>query len=362
VGRSDKPPAGRRNIQSLTRLLGDVPLAVVPGGGDVRPAGDAAGAPLFLDETPGDMALSPKGKRRERPALKALIAFEAAARYESFLKAADELCVTPSAVSYQVRGLEEQLGVQLFSRKNQSVCLTETGESYFRMVQSALERIDSATDHLHKLETTKSLKIRCAISFAVQWLMPNLPQFLSEHPELHVRIDTTRAFGSFFNREAGDLEICFGSSEFTDMHVEPVVFENILPMCSPKLLAGSKPIKSPADIANFPLIHSVNSFHLWDGWLSAHDVDRQPVASDLRFDRAFLAIQAAVNGLGIILEGDFLVRGELMDGRLVTVLPDLEPRVKTCRHFLIYPHSRGRSAHVQAFRQWLLRQMAACER
>lgn len=287
-----------------------------------------------------------------RPPLKALRAFEAAARLGSFLLAAEELHVTPSAVSYQIKLLETFLDLNLFDRLNRGIALTDVGRRYYEAIRNAFAQIDGATQQAVSARQMDLLYLRVASSFSVKWLMPRLSSFVRQHPEIHVVFDT-RSPLPFGQAEPVDIEIRFGDGRIADMHVEPLVTESFAPMCSPYLLEGPKAIKNLTDLTKFPLIHSRTNLVPWSGWLQAHGLANADESGTLFFDRAFMAIEAAVNGLGVVLEGDFLARQELDAGQLVEPFKGVQKEFRTCRHFMVYPHGRAEVPKIRAFATWI---------
>lgn len=287
-----------------------------------------------------------------RPPLKALRAFEAAARLGSFLLAADELHVTPSAVSYQIKLLEMYLNITLFDRLNRGIALTDVGKRYYEGIRSGFAQIDNATQQAISSRETDLLYLRVASSFSVKWLMPRLSSFVRKHPEIHVVFDT-RSLAPLGQDENVDIDIRFGDVRISDMHVEPLISESFAPMCSPYLLEGPKAIKNLSDLVNFPLIHSRTNLVPWSGWLHAHGMTQSDETGTLFFDRAFMAIEAAVNGLGVVLEGDFLARQELDSGQLVEPFKKIQKEFRTCRHFMVYPHGRAEVPKIRAFAAWI---------
>jgi LysR family glycine cleavage system transcriptional activator len=292
------------------------------------------------------------------PPLKALRAFEAAARLESFLVAAEELHVTPSAVSYQIKILEEYIGFNLFERLSRGIVLTDAGRSYFESIHSAFEQIHEATERTISSNSNNTLFLKVASSFSVKWLLPRLASFVAQNPDIHVRIDT-RNPSAAGRTEAVDVEIRFGDGQIADMHVESLVVERFAPMCSPHLLDGPRALRSLDDLRKFPLIHTGTNLVPWANWLAANGVTAGNDLRELFFDRAFMAIEAAVNGLGIVLEGDFLARVELDSGALVEPFRDVQKELRTCRHFLVYPHARAEIPKIRIFANWIRERLRA---
>jgi len=261
--------------------------------------------------------------RSTLPPLNAVRAFDAAARLGSFRAAADELRVTPSAISHQIAKLEAFLGLALFHRAGRRVVLNAAGEVYFRQVEDALQRLSGATDNLKRDIGAGALTVLAAPSFASKWLIPRIDAFLHEHPEWRVRIEATvsRQLSS-----DADLGIFYGVPQDAGLTVTPVVAERLLVLCSPALLEKGPPLGQPADLARHVLIEA-NNRQKWRDWLHAHDMREESMRAIMAVERSSSAIDAAVRGVGVILESDFLAADELAEGKLVVpfVEPDAAP-------------------------------------
>lgn len=291
---------------------------------------------------------------QRNPPLRALVVFEVAARHMSFQLAAQELCVTPSAVSHQIKSLEEHLGRPLFVRMNREIRLTPAGQSYCHFVREALRMIGDASMAMEESPQNETLAIRSGISFAERWLLPRLPLFLAEHPRIDLVIDTRSEFGS----PGVDLEIRYGHPKASGLHVEALRQEVIQPLCSPALLRGPNALRDIRDLTNHTLIESKRSIVTWGMWLSAQ---KSAIGNkrQLLFDSTILALQAAVYGLGVALEGDFLANEELASGRLVTPFHLREMAVKAPLRFLVIPNAKRKLNTVRSFREWLIREINA---
>jgi len=294
--------------------------------------------------------------RMRRPPLRALAVFEAAARHMSFQFAAKEMNLTPSAVSHHIKSLELHLGHPLFLRMNRALRLTSAGAKYQTFVREALDKIDlGTTNFLREQPIGERLFVRAGSSFTQKWLLPRLPMFLADNPHIDLLIDT-RGPGGFFETEDVDIEIRYGHSDVAGLRIEPLQAERIQPLCSPALLRGSGRLRDPRDLARHTLIESVGSQVTWSKWFAEFkDIHINPPG--LRFDRSSLALQAAVYGLGVALEGDFLASEELASGRLVYPMSPRRGAIRTPLRFLMIPETKFKRAGVQAFRQWLLREM-----
>ena len=254
------------------------------------------------------------------PPLKGIVAFEVVARLGSVSKAADELNVTASAISHQIANLEGFVGRRLFERTSRGLVLTPVGERYRSDVAGALALIASAAQNARSSEGVEMLRIHVAPSFASLWLMPRLPQFLAEHPDLRVQLSA--AFSdSDFSRGEIDLDIRYGPVRGGDLHVETIFKEEILPFASPNLLHRVA-IREPNDLLGQPLILSAFNVVQWPRWFAANGVSLSPGTYALTFDRTHLAIEAAVQGLGIALDSVRLAESFLVHGDLVPVFAD----------------------------------------
>ena len=292
---------------------------------------------------------------RRHPSLKSVQAFEAAARLGSFTAAAQELCVTASAISHQIRFLEKEVGVALFHRTSRTVVLTDVGARYARNIAEALGLIEAATRDIERRGKSDILTIHCVPSFAAQWLMPRLARFSAQHSSIDVRLN---ASVSVVDLAAGtvDVDIRYGSVLATSGVVTlPLPDERIVALGAPALVDGPHPIRRPADLRHHTLIHSEINLFNWRAFARLHsdivlDLERGP-----RFDRSFMAISAAVDGLGICLESQLLVQRELDSGRLVVLFGESSPQI-SC-HSLSILKSKLNVPKIKAFREWLFEEL-----
>ena len=286
------------------------------------------------------------------PPLRALAAFEAAARNLSFQKAAAELNVTPSAISQQIRILEENLALTLFKRLNRRILLTEAGELYYASVALAFSSMAEATDRIHQHLNPHILMIRSSPSFAVKWLLPRLPDFIARHPEIDVRLDGTNE-KTDFAREAVDIEFRVGTGDWKGLHVEPIHRDVIVPLACPRLVEAAG-LQAPTDLGKgVRLIHSVKCPVSWEMWLTANHIPASVGFRGARFDRSFMAIDAAVNGLGVALDSEVLAEADLREGRLV--IPFRGRQEFVCQIlWMVCPFENLQRRTVVRFREWLL--------
>lgn len=301
------------------------------------------------NSAPGQSGSARLGRSR-LPPLKALLAFEAASRHSSFAQGAEELGVTPSAVSHQIQQLEAFLGVSLFQRHAGRAMLTSAGRTYAREIEHALAVIADATTLVAPQSQSGHLVIASGPSFAAKWLQPRLPEFLRANPEIRVRFSTISTADDLENSRF-DIAIAYGSPTATGRHVEPLLVERLRPLCAPAL-ASAIGLRTPQDLARATLIHSANA-------LSWNEYFRRVGAGDVRpvnalwLDRSTMAIDAAVGGLGVVLESEILAADELRDGRLVAPFGENAHTVETTSYFLVRsPSSRG-SPQIAAFEKWL---------
>ncbi|TBW35346.1 LysR family transcriptional regulator [Siculibacillus lacustris] len=291
--------------------------------------------------------------RRFLPSLSLLSAFEAAARTGSITAAAKELSLTQSAVSRQIKALEEQLEVELFHRERQSIRLTVGGDAYAREIRDALRKIGAASLNLRANPFGGTLTLAILPTFGTRWLAPRLPKFLSLHPGITINL-LTRLSRFDFGLEPIDAAIHFGAPEWSGAETALLRFETVVPTCSPDLKSHYEFVK-PGDIRKAPLLHLTTRPDAWEQWMTRHAVPAQAVHGML-FDQFATAAQAAISGLGVALLPDFLIEDELRSGKLVLAL-DLPMRSPEAYH-LVWPHERAAHPPLVAFRDWLLAETA----
>ncbi|HTW28344.1 MAG TPA: LysR substrate-binding domain-containing protein [Acetobacteraceae bacterium] len=283
--------------------------------------------------------------------LSALRVFEAAARGGSFRAAAEELLLTPSAVSHAVRKLEAELAAVLFMRDGRSMALTPEGEVLLRYVERGFAELRrgivavSARDmHL--------LRLHCAPSFAAQWLTPRLGRFRRECPGIELRLAASTDYTRFVSDEF-DADIVYGKPRLEGMVTLPLGEEVVTPLCAPELAYR---IIDPRALLGQTLIESDNKKVRWDMWFAANGL-AAPAPSGPRFDRSFLAIAAAVDGLGVALESLRLAERELASGRLVRPLAGRARDVRYVGHWLVFPPTKEDFQALRRFVDWLLAEL-----
>jgi LysR family transcriptional regulator, glycine cleavage system transcriptional activator len=292
------------------------------------------------------------------PSLSSLRTFEAAARLGSFSLAADELSVMASAVSHQIKLLEEYTGVRLFHRINRTVVLTDVGRRYANEIAFAFEHMVAATQNVAKSDKSDILSIHSSPSFATQWLMPRLSRFSTIHPDIDVRLHAAHS-GVDMVPEF-DIDIRYGTKLSSASTVSVFLPEEVIvPMCAPALIDGPKPIHRPEDLRHHTLIHSEATLVGWDDWVRPKPNLKLNLKRGLRFDRSFMSIGAAVDGLGVCLESLLLVQREIEMKQLV--MPFGLDSLKIRGHNIAYLTSMVELPKIKAFQNWLFSELAHTE-
>jgi LysR family transcriptional regulator, glycine cleavage system transcriptional activator len=291
------------------------------------------------------------------PPLKALLAFEAASRHGSFSRAAEELGVTPSAVSHHIQNLEDFLGVQVFSRHAGRAVLTTAGRLYASEIERAFGTIVGATRLVAPQSQRDHLFIASGPSFAAKWLQPRIGDFIAQHPEIGIRLSTMTDLHELETIRF-DLALAYGCPPAGNgRQIEPLLAERLRPLCSPRLIDQLK-LRAPADLGRATLIHSSNAL-TWTDYLRKVTGSAIKARHELWFDRSTMAIDAAVEGLGVVLESELLAADELKKGTLVAPFDHPRFEVETITYYLVRSaEAKGRS-HVAAFEAWLRSQLAA---
>ncbi len=292
---------------------------------------------------------------RSLPPLNALRAFEAAARHLSFTKAADELNVTPAAVSHQVKSLEDLLGVALFRRLTRALRLTDAGQAALPTLTEGFDKLVEGADRMRAYCESGLLTVSVSPSFGSIWLVPKLDRFRSRHPDIEIRIDGTDRLVDVSRGDA-DVAVRYGPGGYKGVQVEYLFNQFNTPVCSPALLGGEHPLRRPDDLRHHTLLHVdwKDAEASWRMWLLAaglHDIDpsRGP-----HFTQEDMAVQAALNGQGVALIGDMLVADHLAAGRLVCPFrPDIRTPLKFS-YCLLSARDSATQPKVAAFREWLI--------
>ncbi|GGE10574.1 LysR family transcriptional regulator [Aureimonas endophytica] len=287
--------------------------------------------------------------RRFLPSIGLLSAFEASARTGSFTAAARELNLTQSAISRQIRALEEQLGVELFLRERQTVRLTPAGEAYARDIREALRRISTASLNLRANPCGGTLNLAILPTFGTRWLAPRLPDFLARHPGITINL-ATRLVEFDFRLDNMDAAVHFGAPNWQGTHHMTLMAEEVVPMASPDFVASHPVDGDPSRLRALSLLHITSRPDAWEQWFIANDVPAEGVTGML-FDQFATMAQAAMAGLGVALLPTVLVAKEIERGELVPIIE--RPMRSAENYHLVWPRERDRFPPLVAFRQWL---------
>lgn len=287
---------------------------------------------------------------RRLPPLNALRAFEAAARHLSFTAAAAELNVTQAAISHQIRGLEERLGLKLFRRAGRGLLLTDAAQAYLPEVGAAFDRLVEATRRLHQHDAAGVLNATVLPSFAAKWLLPRLGRFRAAHPEIDLRISSS-AEQVDLAREDFDLALRAGGGRYPGMRVDLILTEKFFPVCSPALLSGTRPLRVPEDLRQHTLLHD-EPRDLWQLWLNTVGVANIDATRGPGFSDSGMVIQAALEGQGIAIAKGTLAADDLAAGRLVRPFDQSLPA--NYSYWLVCPEASAERPKIAAFRDWLL--------
>jgi LysR family transcriptional regulator, glycine cleavage system transcriptional activator len=287
---------------------------------------------------------------RRLPPLNALKSFEAAARHESFTRAAAELCVTQGAVSHQVKALEAELGIKLFNRNSQRLLITEAGREYLLVIRNALDQIAVGTDQLLRRQISGVLTVSTSPDFAAKWLVHRLDRLAGAHPEIDLRISADMHHIDFA-REDVDIAVRHGAGNWPGLAASQLCPEELFAVCSPRFLSGPRRLSQPSDLLTASLLH-LDDRKDWSRWLESvgvtpdEQLSRGPV-----FNRVSMAIDAAVDGQGVALARTTLAAWDLINGRLVQPFPTTSRLSKT--FWIVCPKATSTLPKITMFRDWL---------
>jgi LysR family glycine cleavage system transcriptional activator len=293
------------------------------------------------------------------PPLNSLRAFVAAARHLSLAKAADELAVTPGAVSQQIKQLEDHLGVALFRRTNRQLLLTDEGQACLPGLVEAFDRMHEALREIARVGQDGRLTVSVAPSLASKWVVPRLDRFGARHPEIDVLVSASMHLADFESEDL-DCAIRYGAGRYPGLVVEKLMEESVVPVCSPALLA-EKPLATPAGLKDFTLLHDDSpdldpSCPDWRMWLRAAGVDAVDARRGLRFNQSSLVVEAAISGRGVALAKARLAADDIRAGRLVALFGAKQPIQHA--YYFVAPPAKSALKRVQAFRKWLQEEIA----
>ena len=305
------------------------------------------------------------------PPLNALRAFEAAARHLSFKKAAQELHVTPGAVSHQVKLLEEHLGVALFKRLTRALELTTEAHAMLPKVREGLDALHAAVARVKDRGDVRSLTVVAPPNFATRWLMPRLSRFTEAHPELELHVASrqamvdTMADGSLVvpevDNDAPVAMVRFGTGHYPGARVQPVFNAVYVPVCSPRLMKGPHALRTPQDLRHHTLIHDASVVEegarpSWNDWLQSVGVTDIDATRGPHFGDAALALAAAIEGMGVTLAMKPLVDTEIEARRLVVPFDISAPT--SYSYYLVTPEAGSENRALTSFSEWLLEESA----
>ncbi|SAL49865.1 transcriptional regulator [Caballeronia sordidicola] len=296
--------------------------------------------------------------RRRLPPLNSLRAFEALGRHGKLADAADELCVTVGAVSRHIGILEEFVGFKLFLRHARGLTLTDDGAVYLRSVGHCFDQLDCATNRLLGMPKRDKLSVRVFTTFASEWLVPRLPEFLTKHPEIDFRLSSSLS-PSDIDRDDVDIAIRRGPIG-PDMDAIPLYHAEYYPVCSPTLIRGGTLLRAPEDIRLYPLLNTVQQQGNWRTWLDSNGVGNIDSEKHVWFDNASLAFQAAREGAGIALGQRHYLVDDFLEGRLLA--PFHQGIRSRLPFYLVYAKRDATNPHITSFKDWLLVKISETEK
>ena len=297
------------------------------------------------------------------PPLNALKAFEAAARRLNITRAAEELSVTPGAISQQIRILEEHAGAPLFHREGRQIALTELGAELYPLLHDGFDYLKRAGDLLYRPDRRHALAVSVPPSFAAKWLAPRIARFAAAHPEVEVWMSADMRLADVGGGRV-DVAVRYGRGDYSGVRSERLLSADVTPVCSPALLTGPKVLRRPSDLAQHVLIH-LRAGELeeprpdWSAWLKAKGIDAIDATAGPRFDQTALAIEAAAHGQGVALAPYAFVAEDLASGRLVSPFADGAFATEMAYHVLT--RRSGVSEPARAFVRWMKEEVQAAE-
>jgi len=289
------------------------------------------------------------------PSLNALRVFAVVGEHLNLRAAAAELFVTPSALSHQIRSLEEQLGTKLFIRSRQGLTLTATGKVLHPQISAAFTQLNEAVRSIKPQHHPGAITVSMLSTFAMRWFIPRLYRFQQKNPDIRVRISTSIKLVDFAQEDV-DCAIRSGQGSWPGTHALRLLDEQFTPVCSPSLPTGNTPLNQPSDLAGHTLLHSRMRPDDWQAWLRAEGLADLKPRQDQEFETRNFAIAAAIRGLGVAIIDPLLVQEELKDRRLIQPFTHTLPT--TSAYYLVWPASHEESKELAAFRTWLIKETA----
>jgi len=292
---------------------------------------------------------------RKLPPLNALRAFEAAARHLSFTKAAGELNVTQAAISHQVKTLEEHLGLPLFRRLNRRLVLTEAGQVYLPVLREAFDAIASGTSRLNRDDSSGPLHVTVVPSLAAKWLLPRMSRFRDRHPDIDVMVSANNSLIDF-SEGTFEMGIRYGAGNYPALETTLLFGDEVFPVCSPRLLEGPYPLRTPEDLRHHTLLHDEVSRQDespdWRSWLQAVGVTEVDWRRGPGFSDSSMVIEAAAAGQGVALGHRWLAAADLEGGRIVMPFGPVLP--SKFSYYVVSPRGIAERRRVRLFREWLV--------
>jgi len=287
------------------------------------------------------------------PALRALQVFDAAARHLSYSRAAEDLFLTQSAVSHQIKALEAELGTRLFRRAGRAMLLTSEGQRFYTHIRDGLACFAKGVAIVRAGSGPQTLNISATPSIAAGWLVPRLSDFYYRHPDIEVNLRATIALADF-DRDEVDLALRYGLGQWPGMHAEKLLSAAVFPVCSPHYRGGKLPTK-PTDLLQGVLLH-VSGLPTWDEWFKSANVTLEGPLHGPRFSDYMLAVQAAKRGQGVLLGREAFIAEKLASGQLVRLMRKL-PSLRTFHYYIVYPQGLDLPRKARVFRDWMLEQV-----
>lgn len=299
---------------------------------------------------------------RQLPPLNALRAFEAAGRHLSFTKAADELNVTPGAISHQIKTLEESLNTPLFHRLTRALRLTDAGKAALPTISQGLDKLAQGVEQMHAHCESGVLTISVSPSFGAIWLVPRLENFRREHPEIEIRMDGTERLADL-QHDNIDVALRYGPGGYSGVRVDHLFGQVNTPVCSPVLLAGENPLNRPRDLRHHTLLHVdwKEAEASWRMWLLAADLHHIDPTRGPLFNMEAMAVQAALDGQGVALVGKKLVEDHLASGRLICPFDENLSKPLAFSYYLLSALDSVGQPKIEAFRNWLLKEVSVSQ-
>lgn len=297
------------------------------------------------------------------PGTRALRTLEAAGRHLNFTRAADELGLTPAAVSYQIKEIEDQLGLVLFTRTSRSIRPTKAGELVLEAAAEALDVLGRAVVRARRMERGGSqLRVSADAQFAAKWLMRRVESFREAHPDIELRFDISSDLRDF-EQDDVDVAVRFGAGKYAGLAAHRLFDDVLGPVCSPTLLRSGPPIREPRDLLNYTLAHIEWSrqgitWPNWPMWMAAAGVEDFDDSRTVVFGTSSELLQAALEGSAVVLAESAMVAGDLAEGRLVQPLELSLRLAPEFAYFLVYPQSATDDPRIAVFRDWILAEAA----